>query len=480
MAIRASSIWKSSAISSSSGLLASIPLDARIMHHFTLCTAEKIIRHIDPIRHRSIEDLKLPLQGPRVQMSFSMDLSKVPPLPKDFEPVFLETLEKIKGIAARVKDQRARQNFPGRGSSFFQAANSTTNGERSRLTTEMLVPGNRAGLVIGTRGETLKSFERMSQCKIQFDQQWTGPDNERRVIIVGLPEDVAEAKRLIQAKVDEPGMGGGRFPTVQMMVPSHRVGLVIGKGGETIRELQELSGAKIAVSPDGGNDQTTGERAINICGDDEAVRRAKAMISELVVHGTRPNIGSSSLPPHMQLGKNTTTVAIPEATVGIIIGKRAENLKNMQQASGCRIFVEPTLAEGATMRSVHLTGPPESIAYAQQLISEKVMQHQAAMSGSEYASYEGQGGVIYQAPGDFAASIAADPSAAAGQFDYAQYYAQYYQQQQAAYSQYYPGYDPSQAQAYQQPQQHDPNQQAFDYAAYAAQYSAAQQQQPPQ
>lgn len=417
----------------------------------------------------------------------SVDLSKFPPLPADFEPVFLDTLEKIKGIASRVKDQRAKQSFPGKGS-FFQAA-SGSGGERSRLTTEMLVPGNRAGLVIGTRGETLKSFERMSQCKIQFDQQWTGPDNERRVIIIGLPEDVAEAKRLIQAKVDEPGMGGagGRFPTVQMMVPSHRVGLVIGKGGETIRELQELSGAKIAVSPDGGNDQTVGERAINICGDDEAVKRAKSMINELVVHGTRPGSSAtsgSSLPPHLQLGKNTVTVSIPESTVGIIIGKRAENLKNMQQASGCRIFVEPTLAEGSTMRSVHLTGPPESIAYAQQLINEKIMHHQAAMGASEYATYEGQGGVIYQAPGEFAASITADPTAAAaqGQFDYAQYYAQYYQQQQAAYSQYYPGYDPNQAAAaypYQQQQDSSQAPPAFDYAAYAAQYSAAQQQQQP-
>ena len=32
-----------------------------------------------------------------------------------------------------------------------------------------------------------------------------------------------------------------------MMVPGHKVGLIIGKGGETIKQLQEQSGAKIVI-----------------------------------------------------------------------------------------------------------------------------------------------------------------------------------------------------------------------------------------
>ena len=33
----------------------------------------------------------------------------------------------------------------------------------------------------------------------------------------------------------------------EMMVPGHKVGLIIGKAGETIRQLQEQSGAKIVI-----------------------------------------------------------------------------------------------------------------------------------------------------------------------------------------------------------------------------------------
>ena len=32
-----------------------------------------------------------------------------------------------------------------------------------------------------------------------------------------------------------------------MMVPGHKVGLIIGKSGETIKQLQEQSGAKIVI-----------------------------------------------------------------------------------------------------------------------------------------------------------------------------------------------------------------------------------------
>ena len=33
----------------------------------------------------------------------------------------------------------------------------------------------------------------------------------------------------------------------EMMVPGHKVGLIIGKAGETIKQLQEQSGAKIVI-----------------------------------------------------------------------------------------------------------------------------------------------------------------------------------------------------------------------------------------
>jgi far upstream element-binding protein len=320
---------------------------------------------------------------------------------------------------------------------------------RGRLTADMVVPAHRAGLVIGHHGESLKRIEKLSQCKIQFDQHWQGDPEQRRIIIVGCQEDIEEAKKLILERIDDPM---SRFPSTQVMVPQGRVGLIIGKGGETIRELQEKSGARITVQPEGQVDPFATERAVTVCGDDESIQRAKDLIHELLTGQSRGGfLGASS---GLRTAGNTTTIHIPESSVGAVIGRRAETLRTLQNMSGCRIYVETTSAPGSDgMRNVHLTGAPEQVTYANQLIMERVAQNE----GSYYGGYDmSQASTVYQNPAEFTA----DPNAQAG-YDYAQYY-YYYQQQQ------------------QQQQQHqgqaatDPNQQQYDYSAYAAQYPGYQ------
>jgi far upstream element-binding protein len=67
-----------------------------------------------------------------------------------------------------------------------------------------------------------------------------------------------------------------------MNIPNNKVGLVIGRGGETIRELQEKSGCKIAVAPDNQQKVGSSERAISLSGDPTAIQRAKQMIEEII------------------------------------------------------------------------------------------------------------------------------------------------------------------------------------------------------
>lgn len=50
------------------------------------------------------------------------------------------------------------------------------------------------------------------------------------------------------------GSGGGMMGHpgfVEIMIPGPKVGLIIGKGGETIKQLQEKSGAKMVVIQEG-------------------------------------------------------------------------------------------------------------------------------------------------------------------------------------------------------------------------------------
>lgn len=50
------------------------------------------------------------------------------------------------------------------------------------------------------------------------------------------------------------------------MIPGAKVGLIIGKGGETIKMLQESSGAKMIVIQDGPNSQES-EKPLRISGE---------------------------------------------------------------------------------------------------------------------------------------------------------------------------------------------------------------------
>merc|ERR1719454_2405500 len=76
---------------------------------------------------------------------------------------------------------------------------------------------------------------------------------------------------------------GGYDVTDTMAVPSNKVGLVMGKGGETIRNICSQSGAHCQVdkaAPEGAR-----EKSIVIKGSAEAVERAKQLIHEKIGGG---------------------------------------------------------------------------------------------------------------------------------------------------------------------------------------------------
>ncbi|KAK3846604.1 MAG: hypothetical protein J3R72DRAFT_433106 [Linnemannia gamsii] len=352
---------------------------------------------------------------------------------------------------------------------------------------EMGVPGNLVGLIIGRGGENLKRIERETGCKVQFSQDGGPNDRERFVNIVGQPAGIADARRQIQEIItssqtgERPGgyggfsgggggggggnygMGGGdsygrggNSSTIQ--IPSTKVGLVIGRRGETIRDLQDRSGARIAVTPT-PEDQHSPSRTVTITGDDNAIERAKALIEEIVndmaprgAYGGAGGGGFQNTPP--------VTMTVPQESIGLVIGRGGETVKQLQIQSRAKIQVQqvdPSVPAPAE-RTINLFGPPEAVEYAKQLIMEKVNgardneryggREQGGYGGSSSGGYGGYGGYnqqqSYQQPaqssaggygqqygsGYAAAAPAATPAAATT----------YTPEQQAAYAQYY-GYN---------------------------------------
>lgn len=56
---------------------------------------------------------------------------------------------------------------------------------------------------------------------------------------------------MISCVIIPPAGSAGYPPYQEVMVPGSKVGLVIGKGGETIKMLQEKTGAKMVIIQDG-------------------------------------------------------------------------------------------------------------------------------------------------------------------------------------------------------------------------------------
>lgn len=76
-------------------------------------------------------------------------------------------------------------------------------------------------------------------------------------------------------------MGGpGGRSSMEIMIPGPKVGLIIGKGGETIKQLQEKSGAKMVVIQDGPNQEH--EKPLVISGDPAKIEHAKQLVYDLI------------------------------------------------------------------------------------------------------------------------------------------------------------------------------------------------------
>lgn len=320
----------------------------------------------------------------------------LPPLPDDFEPHFYRLFNKINELADKVKVRR-----PG---SFARTVR-VHDPSKPKETFELLIPGHRAGLIIGQSGEALKRLEKMSNVNIKFDPHFSkdiGGIPHRKALLFGHSEDIEEAKRLINEKLDNKTTDP-RFPTVYVSVPVNRVGLVIGKGGDTIRELQEKSGAKVQLVQENVVDNSSTERFISITGEPSNIEKAKQMVNDLVYQTGR---AGAFVPGLSSIHGHSIVVQVPEAAVGAIIGRRAENLKSLQSASATRIFVDTSPNATGPTRSVTISGPTaESLIYAQQLLDERVSSHMATVEGT-LGLDPSQPGFIYQSPSElFADSL---------------------------------------------------------------------------
>ncbi|KAF1873581.1 hypothetical protein Lal_00027619 [Lupinus albus] len=168
------------------------------------------------------------------------------------------------------------------------------------ITRKIEVPSNKVGVLIGKAGDTIRYLQYNSGAKIQITRDVDADPQSaaRPVELIGSLESIEKAEKLMNAVIAEADAGGspalvarGLSPAqatmgseqIQIQVPNEKVGLIIGRGGETIKSLQIKSGARIQLIPqhlpEGDNSK---ERTVQITGDKRQIEFAQEMIKEVM------------------------------------------------------------------------------------------------------------------------------------------------------------------------------------------------------
>uniref|UniRef100_A0A8C8ESR2 K Homology domain-containing protein n=1 Tax=Oncorhynchus tshawytscha TaxID=74940 RepID=A0A8C8ESR2_ONCTS len=253
---------------------------------------------------------------------------------------------------------------------------SMDDGGKAIMTEDFKVPDKMVGFIIGRGGEQITRIQLESGCKIQIAAE-SGGMMDRPCTLTGSPENIEQAKRLLSQIVDRcrngPGFHSemdGNSAIQEILIPASKVGLVIGKGGDTIKQLQERTGVKMIMIQDGPM-PTGADKPLRITGDPYKVQQARELVVEIIRDKDQGDFRANRGDFGSRLGGSSLDVAVPRFAVGIVIGRNGEMIKKIQNDSGVRIQFKPD--DGISPdRIAQVMGQPDRCQHAVHLINELV------------------------------------------------------------------------------------------------------------
>jgi transcription antitermination factor NusA-like protein len=190
------------------------------------------------------------------------------------------------------------------------------------------VPNTCVGLIIGKQGDMIRKLHKDSGCNIQVAKKAIPNSSNRYVFIEGPEHKYEIAKKLIEDIVashssshikthmgdKNPFLG----PHIVHKIDNSMVGLIIGKGGDTIKQISQKTGASIFIP----RESISGEdiRRLEISGTEEAITACKTEIDNMIEMSAQNKFQASS---------NTMKINAPTSTA--IGGSNAFNFNMYMQ-----------------------------------------------------------------------------------------------------------------------------------------------------
>ena len=110
--------------------------------------------------------------------------------------------------------------------------------------------------------------------------------------------------------------------TLEVRIPQDQAGIVIGRGGQTIKEIQSRSNTRIHFKDELA---TNDYRFIAVIGLPDDVKLAEILIHQIIAN---------------QPSTENFVMHIPSTFIGPIIGRNGESIRSLQDRSGCHIDIE--------------------------------------------------------------------------------------------------------------------------------------------
>jgi len=170
-------------------------------------------------------------------------------------------------------------------------------------------------------------------------------------------------------------MAGDGSYHLKMLVPSVAAGAIIGKGGETIAEIQKSVGARVKMSKPNDFYPGTNERVCLITGSSDAIATIVNFLNTKIKEKPDPN-AKPAIDFDNKIAaerERQMKVIVPNSTAGMIIGKGGSFIKHLKEQSGAFIQLSQKSKETPLPeRVITVIGDDNNLRIALNLILQKV------------------------------------------------------------------------------------------------------------
>jgi len=176
------------------------------------------------------------------------------------------------------------------------------------------VPSERVGQIIGKGGMKIREIQEKAQVRMDIAKE-SNPTTPhlREIKLTGSKEGIQKCKKLLEELYAEVDIRVGGSPDRTIEIPISVVGLIVGRGGETIRRIIEETKCIIQIQKNEDwrvsrrNQPKPGNQNVYLKGDTEALDKAEKTIRDLVA-----GAGERRRPPqNYQFGGHMPPAGMP-------------------------------------------------------------------------------------------------------------------------------------------------------------------------